>query len=87
MDKKLTKLERLELRERDIRNRIKALQGSLKSINRQKQEVKNLEINRMIKSLKVPRESLYDFLKNSANPSKIEEFQYEESEDFEDEEI
>jgi len=80
---KLTKLERLELKERNIRQRIRVLQGNLRVVCKQKQEVKNLEINRMIKSLRVPREELYDFLKSGANPSKSGD--YKESEVIDDE--
>jgi len=72
------RMERLDAKEKIIKDKIKALKTQLKEIDNKKKDLKNLEITRMIKSLKMPRDKLYDYLKKGTIPKESEVTDYEE---------
>jgi|GEM_PF-4794838 len=80
----MTKMEKLEEQKQYIRERIKKLKGRLKEIDSKSKELKNLEIIKMVKTLNIPPDELYAYLKEGAINPRNEELKKYESEDFED---
>ena len=80
----MTKMEKLEEQKQFIRERIKKLKARLKEIDNKSKELKNLEIVKMVKTLNIPPDELYKYLKEGTIGSNNEDLKKYESEDFED---
>jgi len=80
----MNKIEKLEEQKQYIRERIKKLKARLKEIDSKSKELKNLEIVKMVKTLNIPPDELYAYLKEGAISFHNEELKKYESEDFED---
>ena len=80
----MNKIEKLEEQKQYIRERIKKLKARLKEIDSKSKELKNLEIVKMVKTLNIPPDELYAYLKEGAISPHNEELKKYESEDFED---
>ena len=81
---KMSKIERLDERKQYINDRIKKLKNQLKEIDAKSKEQKNLEIVRAVKTLNIPPDELYEYLKKGAIRSDNEALKKYESEDSED---
>jgi len=67
----MNKLEKIEMQERQTREKIAALQTILKQIDGARTEQENLQIVQLIRALKLSRDELYAFLGSGVLPPSL----------------